>query len=147
MFPWERAGIPRQLSPCEFANGEGGAGITTPGTLHHAGSLSLFVPGVASVATRPTARRLDLFDQRRQLLRVAPHYAGDVALVITRYYGGTNLGTGGLVSAYGTAAKLAMAALETEEKIERTNFTLAIPYALHRSVEKNLLLQKDKGFR
>lgn len=64
--------------------------------------------------------------------------AGDVALVITRYYGGTNLGTGGLVSAYGTAAKLAMAALETEEKIERTNFTLAVPYALHRNVEQTL---------
>ena len=52
---------------------------------------------------------------------------GDVVLVITRYFGGTKLGTGGLVSAYGAAAKAAVAELATEEKIKRKTFTLRVP--------------------
>src|ERR671921_1142335 len=44
---------------------------------------------------------------------------GDVALVITRYFGGTLLGTGGLVRAYGDAAKAVLAILPRTEKIER----------------------------
>ncbi len=55
---------------------------------------------------------------------------GDVALVITRYFGGTKLGTGGLVSAYSAAAKAAFAVLETEEKVNRLSFQLDAPYSL-----------------
>ena len=61
---------------------------------------------------------------------------GDVALVITRYFGGTKLGTGGLVSAYSESAKAAFAGLETEEKIERTQLKLSVPYALHAAVRR-----------
>ncbi len=53
---------------------------------------------------------------------------GDVVLVITRFFGGTKLGTGGLVSAYGNAAKAAFEALETELKVTRLPFQLEIPY-------------------
>ena len=55
---------------------------------------------------------------------------GDVVLVITRYFGGTKLGTGGLVSAYTAAAQAAFEALETELKIERVRLAVSIPYAL-----------------
>src|SRR3954447_18091317 len=56
---------------------------------------------------------------------------GDVALVITRYFGGTQLGTGGLVRAYGDAAKAVLVALPREEKIERRAVVLTLPYAAY----------------
>src|SRR5690348_11583424 len=56
---------------------------------------------------------------------------GDVALVVTRYFGGTLLGTGGLVHAYGDAAKAVLAALPREEKIERSELRVVLPYAAY----------------
>jgi len=63
---------------------------------------------------------------------------GDVVLVITRYFGGTKLGTGGLVSAYTEAAKAAFESLQTEEKVTRHRCALRIPYALHEPVLRAL---------
>jgi uncharacterized YigZ family protein len=56
---------------------------------------------------------------------------GDVVLVITRYFGGTLLGTGGLVHAYGDAAKAVLAILPRAEKIERRELTVTLPYAAY----------------
>jgi len=64
---------------------------------------------------------------------------GDVMLVITRYFGGTKLGTGGLVSAYGTAAKQAVAAAETELKIERIGIFLEVSYALFEGAKQAIV--------
>src|SRR4029078_4802467 len=56
---------------------------------------------------------------------------GDVALVITRYFGGTLLGTGGLVRAYGDAAKAVLALLPREEKIDRRELSITLPYTAY----------------
>src|SRR5215212_12234795 len=56
---------------------------------------------------------------------------GDVALVITRYFGGTLLGTGGLVHAYGDAAKAVLAILPRMEKIDRRELRVTLPYAAY----------------
>ena len=42
---------------------------------------------------------------------------GDVAVVVTRYFGGTKLGTGGLVRAYSEAAVAALDRLFTKESM------------------------------
>ncbi len=56
---------------------------------------------------------------------------GDVVIVVTRYFGGTKLGTGGLVRAYGGAAKDAVAALPVELKIEKRQIGISIPYSFY----------------
>ncbi len=63
---------------------------------------------------------------------------GDTVIVTTRYFGGTKLGTGGLVSAYGAAAKAVLEVLETEEKTTRLRYELTIPYPLRKSVHRLL---------
>ncbi len=53
---------------------------------------------------------------------------GDVVVVVTRYFGGTKLGTGGLVRAYGDAVKAALAITPHAEKVATHTIMLAIPY-------------------
>lgn len=55
---------------------------------------------------------------------------GDVAVVITRYFGGTKLGTGGLVRAYSEAAKAVLANLPRAQKVPTHTVMVALPYAL-----------------
>jgi uncharacterized YigZ family protein len=54
---------------------------------------------------------------------------GDVVAVVTRYYGGTKLGTGGLVRAYGGGVQQALAVLPVTERIEYARVTVTIDYA------------------
>jgi len=53
---------------------------------------------------------------------------GDVAVVITRYFGGTKLGTGGLVRAYSDAVKQVLLVLPRAEKVETQTVMIALPY-------------------
>lgn len=61
---------------------------------------------------------------------------GDITLVITRYFGGTLLGTGGLVRAYGDAAKAVLAIVPREEKIERGTLRLGLPYPFYEQARR-----------
>ncbi|MBN1312376.1 MAG: YigZ family protein [Anaerolineae bacterium] len=56
---------------------------------------------------------------------------GDVVLVITRYFGGTKLGTGGLVRAYTQSTQEALADLPRGERVERRSGQITLPYALY----------------
>ena len=56
---------------------------------------------------------------------------GDSIIVITRYWGGIKLGTGGLVRAYTDSAKAAVAGVSVEVKIERVRYLIALPYSLY----------------
>lgn len=58
----------------------------------------------------------------------------DVLVVVVRYYGGVNLGTGGLIVAYKTAAAEALAASEVVTKQVEAVVTYSFPYVMMNSV-------------
>ena len=55
----------------------------------------------------------------------------NVALFVVRYFGGIKLGTGGLVKAYGDAAKGVLDRLPVEELIEKRTFSLTLSYGVY----------------
>lgn len=58
----------------------------------------------------------------------------DILIVVVRYYGGVNLGTGGLVNAYRTAAAEAIAAAQIEKKQVEEEVVFSFPYIMMNSV-------------
>jgi uncharacterized YigZ family protein len=68
---------------------------------------------------------------------------GDVTVVIIRYFGGTKLGTGGLVKAYTETAQLALADLPVTEKVERKTVQLTIPYSFYEQCQR--LTEEHRG--
>lgn len=68
---------------------------------------------------------------------------GDVVLVITRYFGGTLLGTGGLVKAYTEAAQSVVNAVERGQRVPVHVAMAAIPYNLLERVR--ILAAKNHG--
>lgn len=55
---------------------------------------------------------------------------GNAALVVTRYFGGTLLGTGGLVKAYSEAGRAVLAVTARAELVETKRLALTVPYHL-----------------
>ena len=68
---------------------------------------------------------------------------GDAVIVTTRYFGGTKLGTGGLVRAYTQSAQEALFTLETELKVDKQIIGIEdMPYHLYEGV-KRLIAEYD----
>ncbi|MBI9078868.1 MAG: YigZ family protein [Pseudodesulfovibrio sp.] len=65
----------------------------------------------------------------KPMLNVLLHgNVGEIVVVVTRYFGGTKLGTGGLVRAYSSMVQLNLDTLATREKIDTLTVSATIPY-------------------
>jgi len=88
----------------------------------------------------------------KPMLNVLHHSGlGNIAVVVTRYFGGIKLGTGGLVRAYTQAVTEPLKTLATETAYIRTEITLELPYSkfdtfVHRLQKTNIDIV-DKQFR
>jgi len=67
---------------------------------------------------------------------------GDTVIVVTRYFGGTLLGTGGLVKAYSEAGRLVLEKTRRAALVEFSRLQLDLPYGLFESFSR---LAADSG--
>lgn len=64
----------------------------------------------------------------------------NILVCIVRYFGGTLLGTGGLVKAYGDSTKEVLGVIKTEPLIAKVSFSMMISYDFYELI-KRLLVQ------
>lgn len=64
----------------------------------------------------------------------------NILLTVTRWFGGTLLGTGGLVKAYGDCAKAVLSAAQFHTLTSRRTFKFSVAYDLYEPVHRHLLL-------
>jgi uncharacterized YigZ family protein len=68
---------------------------------------------------------------------------GDATVVVTRYFGGTKLGKGGLVRAYSDAVREVLRLVPLAEKVPTHTVMTSIPYSLYQVVKE--LIQEHHG--
>jgi len=61
---------------------------------------------------------------------------GEVVAVVTRYFGGTKLGTGGLVRAYTGCVQHALATLPLDERVDLVRLTIAVDFGRVAAVQQ-----------
>lgn len=71
----------------------------------------------------------------------------DILVCIIRYFGGTLLGTGGLVKAYGDSVKEVLKVIRTEPLIERSEFSMLISYDFYDAVRRILTEEEAVDIR
>lgn len=62
----------------------------------------------------------------------------DIIVCVVRYFGGTLLGTGGLVKAYGDSVKAVLPLIESEEVVARRRFTVRCGYDAYERIRRAL---------
>ena len=67
---------------------------------------------------------------------------GEIVAVVTRYFGGIKLGTGGLVRAYSSSVQLALQKLPLTEFVALTSARISLPYPLEDRIRRLLIKMK-----
>ena len=67
----------------------------------------------------------------------------NIVCAVIRYFGGTKLGTGGLVKAYTETAKKTLEALETKELIDESEITITLKYDNFDSVRRIITAEEN----
>lgn len=62
----------------------------------------------------------------------------NILVAVVRYFGGTKLGTGGLVKAYTEITKTIVDGISAEEYVERREVKLIFPYTLYNQIKKTI---------
>ena len=65
----------------------------------------------------------------------------NILIVVVRYFGGTKLGVGGLITAYKTTAQMALEAAEIIDKTIDVNFNISFDY---KNINKLMRIIKEK---
>ena len=102
---------------------------------HHCWAYLIGVPG--------SSDRIGLSDDGephgtagRPMLTVLQHCGiGDIAAVVSRYYGGTKLGTGGLVKAYGGAVQHALESAPRVQRVITCDLVVRVGYSAVDSIQ------------
>lgn len=88
------------------------------------------------------------------MLQILQHSGiGEICVVVTRWFGGVKLGTGGLVRAYQDAVRMNLELLPLTERMDMTDISLAIDYthvdALQRLLPtyKGRIIQEEYGVK
>lgn len=69
---------------------------------------------------------------------------GDVAVVVTRYFGGTKLGTGGLVRAYSQAVRKVLSIVPRAMKVPTHTVLIETPYRLFEQIRRLVKLSSGQ---
>lgn len=81
----------------------------------------------------------------KPMLNVLQHSGvSEVVAAVVRYFGGTKLGTGGLVRAYSSSVSGAMQSLQVQDKIIMQPLNLQLPYALEDAARRTLAQYQSK---
>jgi putative IMPACT (imprinted ancient) family translation regulator len=67
---------------------------------------------------------------------------GEIAAVVTRFFGGIKLGTGGLVRAYSSSVQLGLQKLPLKEYVALTSARITLPYSLEDRLRRLLKIMK-----
>jgi uncharacterized YigZ family protein len=72
---------------------------------------------------------------------------GDVVVVVTRYFGGTKLGRGGLVRAYGDAVREVLAIVPRAQKVATQVAVIELPYSYYERIRRLISVHQGQILR
>lgn len=109
-----------------------------PGATHHCWAYLVGPPGSTGQVGMSDDGEPHGTAGRPMLSALLHGGVGDVVAVVTRYYGGTNLGTGGLVRAYGGGVQRALESMPRAERVDLVTVTVAVDFARVPALEQIL---------